>query len=219
VPLLDSDFQEMDTDLPEGPTSLLYPKIHKSEPTDTLRKQQDQMTKLLDEMQRLDKGSRNVIIKRAYRKAHGLQAVEQQICGESDGMGEVISGGSNNGSINESAPPDHSQRRWVRVMLEDGEMSLADADHYLRSKCGKGVRDDEREAWKRGVKWREPGGGASGVQQPDCAHGGCGLQGPGDTEGGGVAAGGRSGDGTPPIRDPNFNMGQRWRGGNRKCRN
>jgi len=51
VPLLDSDFQEMDTDSTEGATSLLYPKIHKSELTDTLRKQQDQMTKLLDEMQ------------------------------------------------------------------------------------------------------------------------------------------------------------------------
>jgi len=66
VPLPDSDSQEMDTDLPEGATSLSYPKIHKSEPTDTLRKQQDQMTKLLDEMQRLDKGSRNATIKQAY---------------------------------------------------------------------------------------------------------------------------------------------------------
>jgi len=27
-----------------------------------------------------------------------------------------------------------------------------------------------------------------------------------------VATGGQSGDGTPPIRDPNFNMGQRWMG-------
>jgi len=51
VPLSDSDFQEMDTDSPKGATSLLYPKIHKSELMDTLRKQQDQMTKLLDEMQ------------------------------------------------------------------------------------------------------------------------------------------------------------------------
>jgi len=56
------------------------------------------MTKLLDEMQRLDKGSHNAMIKQAYQKAHqaitdGLRAVEQQICGESDGMGEVISGG------------------------------------------------------------------------------------------------------------------------------
>jgi len=50
VPLPDSDSQETDTDLPEGETSLAYPKIHKGEPTDTLRKQQDQMTKLLDEM-------------------------------------------------------------------------------------------------------------------------------------------------------------------------
>jgi len=123
-------------------------------------------------------------------------------------MGEVISGGSNNGSINKSSPPEHLQWRWVRLMLEDREMSLADADHYLRSKYGNGVGDDEREEWKRGVKWREQGGGASGVQKPDCARGGCGLQGPGGTEGGGVAAGGRSGDGTPPIRDPNFNMGQ-----------
>jgi len=37
---------------------------------DTLTKQQDQMTKLLDEMQQLDKGSRNATIKQAYRKAH-----------------------------------------------------------------------------------------------------------------------------------------------------
>ena len=70
VLLPDSDSQEMDTDLPEGATSLSYPKIHKSEPTDILRKQQDQMTKLLDEMQRLDKGSRKTTIKQAYRKAH-----------------------------------------------------------------------------------------------------------------------------------------------------
>jgi len=91
-------------------------------------------------------------------------------------------------------------------------MSLADADHYLRSKYSKGVGDDEREVWKRGVKWREQGGGASGIQKPDCARGGCGLQGPGGTEVGGVAAGGRSGDGTPPIHHPNFNMGQQWRG-------
>jgi len=116
VPLPDSDFQEMDTDSPEGPTSLLYPKIHKSELTDTLRKQQDQMTKLLDEMQQLDKGSRNATIKQAYRKAHqaitdGLRAVGQQICGESDGIREVISVGSDNGSINESKPPENSQRR------------------------------------------------------------------------------------------------------------
>jgi len=202
VPLPDSDFQEMDTDSPEGATLLLYPKIHKSELTDTLRKQQDQMTKLLDKMQRLDKGSRNTTIKQAYRKAHqaimdGLQAVEQQICGESGGMGEVISGGSNNGSINESAPAQHSQRHWVKLMLEDGEIILADADHYLRSKYGKGVGDDEREAWKRGVKWREQGGGASGVQNPDCVHGGCGLQEPGGTEWGCVATGCRSGDGKP----------------------
>jgi len=141
-----------------------------------------------------------------------LRAVEQQICGESDRMGEVISGGSDNGSINKSSPPEHLQRRWIRLLLEDREMSLADADHYLCSKYSKGVGDDEREAWKRGVKWREKGGGASGVQKRDCARGGCGLQGPGGTEWGGVAAGGRSGDGTPPIRDPNFNMGQRWRG-------
>jgi len=96
-------------------------------------------------------------------------------------------------------------------MLEDREMSLADADHYLCSKYVKGVGDNEREAWKRGVKWREQGGGASGVQKLDCTHGGCGLQGPGGTEGCGVATGGRSGDGTPLIRDSNFNMGQRWR--------
>jgi len=38
-----------------------------------------------------------------------LRVVEQQICGESDGMGEVISGGSNNGSINDSVPAQHSQ--------------------------------------------------------------------------------------------------------------
>jgi len=116
VPLPDSDFQEVDTDSPEGPTSLLYSKIHKSELTDTLRKQQDQMTKLLDKMQRLDKGSRNATIKQAYQKAHeaitdSLREVKKQICGESDGMGEVISGWSNNGSINESLPPEHSQRR------------------------------------------------------------------------------------------------------------
>jgi len=61
------------------------------------------------------------------------------------------------------------------------------------------------------VKWREQGGGASSVQKPDCARGGCGLQGPGVTEGGAVAAGGQNGDGTPPVREPNFNMGQRWR--------
>jgi len=151
VLLPDSDFQEMDTDSPEGPTLLLYPKIHKSELMDTLRKKQDQMTKLLNEMQRLDKGSRNTTIKQAYRKAHqaitdGLREVEQQICGESDGMGEVISGRSNNGSINESVPAQYSQRCWVRLMLEDREMSLADTDHYLRSKYGKGVGDDEREA-------------------------------------------------------------------------
>jgi len=109
---------------------------------------------------------------------------------------------------NESSPPEHLLRRWVRVMLEDGEMCLADADHYLRSKYGKGVGVDEREGWKRGVKWREQGGGASGVQKPDCARGGCGLQGPVGTERGGVATGGRSGDGTPLISDPNFNMGQ-----------
>jgi len=217
VPLPDSDSQQMDIDLPEGTTSLSYPKIHKSEPTDTLRKQQDQMTKLLDEMQQLDKGSPNATIKQAYLKAHqaitdGLQAVKQQICGESDGMGEVISGGSNNGSINKSSPPEHLQRRWVRLLLEDGEMSLADADHYLRSKYGKGVGDDECEVWKRGVKWREQGGGGCGVHKPDCVRSGCGLQGPGGTEGSGVAAGCRSGDGTSLIRDPNFNMGQRWRG-------
>ncbi|XP_075302829.1 uncharacterized protein LOC142365672 [Opisthocomus hoazin] len=152
VPLPDSDSQEMDTDLPEGPTSLLYPKIHKSEPMDTLRKQQDQMTKLLDEMQRLDKGSRNATIKQAYRKAHqaitdGLRAVEQQICEESDGMGEVISGGSNNGSINVSAPAQHSQQRWVRLMLEDREMSLADADHYLRSKYDNGQMEWVPAKW------------------------------------------------------------------------
>jgi len=114
VPLPDSDFQEMDTDSPEGATSVLHPKIHKSELTDTLRNQQDQMTNLLDEMQRLDKGSRNVTIKQAYRKAHQaimdvLRAVKQQICGESDGMGEVTSGESNNGSINNSSPLEHSQ--------------------------------------------------------------------------------------------------------------
>jgi len=81
-----------------------------------------------------------------------LRVVEQQICGESDGMGEVISGGSNNGSINKSAPAQHSQRRWVRLMPEDRQMSLADADHYLCSKYGKGVGDDEREVCKRGMK-------------------------------------------------------------------
>jgi len=70
VPLPDSSSQEKDTDLPKGATSLSHPKIHKSELTDILRKQQDQMTKLLDEMQRLDKGSRNATIKQAYRKAH-----------------------------------------------------------------------------------------------------------------------------------------------------
>jgi len=116
VLLPDSDFQVMDTDSPEGPTSLLYPKIHKSELMDALRKQQDQMTKLLDEMQRLYKGSHNATIKQAYRKAHqaimdGLRVVKQQICGESDRMGEVISGEPNNGSTNESASPEHSQRR------------------------------------------------------------------------------------------------------------
>jgi len=74
------------------------------------------------------------------------------------------------------------------------------------------VGDDKCKAWKRGVKWQEQGGGASSVQKLDCAHGGCGLQGPSGTEGGGVATGGRSGDGTPPIRDPNFNMGQWWKG-------
>jgi len=72
-------------------------------------------------------------------------------------MGEVISGGSNNESINISLPPGHSQWHWVRLMLEDGEMSLADADHYLCSKYGKGEGDDKCEAWKRGVKWREQG--------------------------------------------------------------
>jgi len=122
VPLPDSDFQEMDTDSPEGAISLLYLKIHKSELMDELRKQQDQMTKLLDEMQRLDKGSRNATIKQAYQKAHralmdGLRVVEQPMCGELDGMGEVISGGSNNGSNNKTAPPEHLQRRWVRLML------------------------------------------------------------------------------------------------------
>jgi len=71
------------------------------------------------------------------------------------------------------------------------------------------VGDDEREARKKGVKWREQGGVASCVQKPDCAHGGCGLQGPGSTKGGAVAAGGRSGDGTTPICDSNLNMGQR----------
>jgi len=50
VPLPDSDFQAMDTDPPEGPTSLLYPKIHKSKLMDALRKQQDQMSNQLDEM-------------------------------------------------------------------------------------------------------------------------------------------------------------------------
>jgi len=124
----------------------------------------------------------------------------------------VTSGEPNNGSIDESAPPEHSQRRWVRVMLEDGGMSLADADHYLRSKYGKGVGDDEREAWKRGVKWREQGRGASSVQKPDSAQGGGGLQGSGGGEGSVVTAGGQSGGGTPPVGDPNFNMGQRCRG-------
>jgi len=38
VPLPDSDSQEMDIDLPEGATSLSYPRIHKSELTDILRK-------------------------------------------------------------------------------------------------------------------------------------------------------------------------------------
>ncbi|CAM9164975.1 unnamed protein product, partial [Bubo scandiacus] len=130
-------------DVDDESSRAVYPKPHSEQLASLLKEQEKAMSDLLDEMQRLDRGSAKQAIREAYKKAHqairdGLKAVEESVCGPE-------ARGAPGGQNNSERPPQETQiaeeklrekekraRAWVMQLLEDGEMTPEEADNYLR---------------------------------------------------------------------------------------
>ncbi|XP_062441335.1 uncharacterized protein LOC134145648 [Rhea pennata] len=181
-----------------------------------LRGQADRMTALLDQMKHLDRGLGRRDIQAAYKAAldsvvKGVENIERQIDKFESGRAAGCRAGRGTKGVN----PDgvNRQKRWLRRMVEEGEMMLDEAQNYLQSKFGadgcfsrqekEEMLEIQRQLGGTGEEAREGEGVLSWLQSV--------VRGK-DRELLGSAGKEGKDEGAAPPRDPNFNPVTRYKG-------
>ncbi|XP_064016772.1 uncharacterized protein LOC135184671 [Pogoniulus pusillus] len=181
-----------------------------------LHEQADAMTKLLNEMQRLDKGSKSRVVKESYRKAHksiveGLKNIEKQLT-------KIESGNCvHPAAVTEEKNTDGKMsvervRQRVLQSIRDGEMDIEEGDWYLRSKYGSEARlsaEDKRKLadwFALYPQYKRKEDSASGMVDDVWKW----WRGKANEEKSKETPKQRNSDYIP--KDPNFDMSNRWKG-------
>ncbi|KAF4803885.1 hypothetical protein TURU_012503 [Turdus rufiventris] len=98
------------------------------------------MTQLLEEMKRLDPGSKKSDIKMAYKKAHDAIV---------NGLNNIATQLDEMEALNDRKGPNSAvlqgRRLWVLERMRAGEWTFAEADNYLQSKYGLSAAISEEE--------------------------------------------------------------------------
>ena len=98
------------------------------------------MTQLLEEMKRLDAGSKKSDVKKAYKKAHDAIL---------SGLNNITTQLDEREELNERKGPDpavlQDRRLWVLERMRAREWTFAEAENYLQSKYGPSAAISEEE--------------------------------------------------------------------------